>query len=43
VRRRQRLRGDTVDEEPDASVVHWGDAKDVEDLLREKPEHRGKG
>ncbi len=43
VRRRQRLRGDTVDEEPDATVVKWGDTRDVEDLLREKPEHRGKG
>jgi len=43
VRRRQQLRGDPVDEEPDATVVKWVDTKDVEDLLREKPENRGKG
>ncbi|HUT99033.1 MAG TPA: hypothetical protein VM054_08155 [bacterium] len=43
VRRRQRLRGDPVDEEPDATVVRWVDTKDVEDLLKEEPENRGKG
>ncbi|MCX7022783.1 MAG: hypothetical protein NTW26_11020 [bacterium] len=43
VRRRQRLRGDPVDEEPDATVVRWVDTKDVEDLLKKEPEDRGKG
>lgn len=43
VRRRQQLRGDPVDEEPDATSVHWVDTRDVEDLIKEEPEKRGKG
>jgi hypothetical protein len=36
VRRRQRLRGDPVDEEPEATVVRWVDTKDVEGVFREE-------
>jgi hypothetical protein len=43
VRRRQRLRGDPVDEEPEATVVRWVDTKNVEEVLKEEPEDRGKG
>jgi hypothetical protein len=43
VRRRQRLRGDPVDDEPDATQVKWVGSKDVEDLLKEERGDQGKG
>jgi hypothetical protein len=43
VRRRQRLRGDAVDEEPDATRVRWVGSRDVEELLKEEREDQGKG
>ncbi len=34
VRRRQRLRGDPVDEEPEKTVVQWVDTKNVKNVFK---------
>ena len=43
VRRRQRLRGDEVDEEPEATVVHWVGERDMDDYLKKEPGEKKKG